>query len=65
MPYNKTILPTKPVDYWVITAEQGKKHRVALMNDGSFSCSCFAKKTCYGIKQVKAWQEAEKKGYQF
>jgi hypothetical protein len=63
--YNKSLFATKPIDYWVITADRGKKHRVALMNDGSFSCSCFAKNKCFGIKQVEVWQEAEKKDYQY
>jgi hypothetical protein len=63
--YNKSLFATKPVDYWVITAERGKKHRVVLFDNGSYECSCPAQKECYGIKQVKEWHENEKKGYEY
>lgn len=63
--YNQSFFANKVVDYWIITADRGKKHRVVLMDNNQLSCSCSAKKECYGIKKVREWQNNESKGYQF
>ena len=65
MNYNKSFFANRIVDTWLIYSETKKRHKVELADNGTYFCSCFAKNECFGIKQAKAWQEAEKKGYQY